>query len=136
MVILKRKRLLLTVNLIILALFACIYSISAHEKTLETVALPVSNKIIILDAGHGNPDEGAQSNSGTTEASINLKIVLKVQQLLEQSGATVLLTRSDEGGIYSQDANTLREMKTSDMKQRVEIGNTSRSGYVYIDSFK
>lgn len=136
MVVLKKKRLLLTINLIIVALFACIYSISAHEKTVETVALPVSNKIIILDAGHGYPDEGAKSNNGIVEASINLKIVKKVQQLLEQSGATVLLTRSDEQGIYADDANTLRKMKVSDMKQRVEIGNGSRCRYIYFYSLK
>lgn len=64
---------------------------------------------------------------GTTEASINLKIAKKVQNLLEQSGATVLLTRSDENGIYAQNATTLREMKVSDMKNRVEIGNNSEA---------
>lgn len=136
MIILKKKRLLLTLNLIILALFACIYSISAYEKTTQTVALPVSNKVIILDAGHGYPDGGAEAKNGTTESNINLKIVLKVQNLLEQSGATVLLTRSDENGIYSQDANTLHEMKVSDMNQRVEIGNGSRCRYVCFYSFK
>lgn len=31
------------------------------NKTVETVSLPVSNKVIVLDAGHGIPDEGAQS---------------------------------------------------------------------------
>ncbi len=79
---------------------------------------------------------GAISSNGTTEASINLKIVKKVQHLLEQSGATVILTRSDENGIYSVESNTLREKKVSDMKKRVEIGNTSRSGYVCVYSFK
>lgn len=38
------------------------------------------------------PDEGAQSSKGTTEAETNLKIALKVQNLLEQSGSTVILT--------------------------------------------
>ena len=63
MIILKKKRLLLTLNLIILALFACIYSISAYEKTTQTVALPVSNKVIILDAGHGYPDEKTEQQN-------------------------------------------------------------------------
>ena len=27
------------------------------EETLETVATPVSGKTVILDAGHGSPDE-------------------------------------------------------------------------------
>ena len=68
---------------------------------------------------------GAESNNGTTEAEINLKITLKVQQLLEQSGCTVILTRSDENGIYSLDANTLKEKKISDIRNRVKIGNNS-----------
>lgn len=62
-----------------------------------------------------------------SENSINLKITQKVQKLLEQSGCTVLLTRSDENGIYSDDSNTLRKMKVSDMKNRVEIGNNSEA---------
>lgn len=68
---------------------------------------------------------GAQSSNGTTEAETNLKITLKVQQLLEQSGCTVILTRSDENAIYSLDANTLKEKKISDIRNRVKIGNSS-----------
>lgn len=70
---------------------------------------------------------GATGINNTSESSINLKIVLKVQQLLEQNGARVILTRSDENGIYSSNANTLREKKVSDMKNRVEIGNNSNA---------
>ena len=66
------------------------------------------------------PDEGAQSSSGTTEAETNLKITLKVQHLLEQSGCTVILTRSDENAIYSLDAKTLKEKKISDIRNRVK----------------
>lgn len=70
-------------------------------------------------------DEGAQSSNGTTEAEINLKIAFKVQNLLEQSGATVILTRSDESAIYDLDKKTLREKKISDIHNRVKIGNES-----------
>lgn len=77
--------------------------------------------------GHGKPDEGAQSSSGTTEAETNLKITLKVQSLLEQSGATVILTRSDENAIYDLDKTTLREKKISDIHNRVKIGNESQA---------
>ncbi len=62
---------------------------------------------------------------GTTEAETNLKIALKLQNLLEQSGATVILTRSDENAIYDLDKNTLREKKISDIHNRVKIGNES-----------
>ena len=68
---------------------------------------------------------GAQSSSGTTEAETNLKISLKLQNLLEQSGCTVILTRSDENAIYDLDARTLKQKKVSDIHNRVKIGNSS-----------
>ena len=75
--------------------------------------------------GHGKPDEGAQRSTGTTEAATNLKIALKLQNLLEQSGTTVILTRSDENAIYDVDAKTLKQKKISDIHNRVKIGNES-----------
>ena len=62
---------------------------------------------------------------GTTEAETNLKIALKLQNLLEQSGATVILTISDENSIYDLDSKTLRQKKISDVHNRVKIGNES-----------
>ena len=92
---------------------------------VQVTSLPVSGKIVILDAGHGTPDEGAESKNGTTEAQINLEIVLKIQRLLEQSGCTVILTRSDENAIYDLNAKTIKQKKISDIHNRVKIGNES-----------
>ena len=75
---------------------------------------------------------GAQSSRGTTEAETNLKISLKLQNLLEQSGCTVILTRSDENAIYDLDKTTLREKKISDIRNRVKIGNNAGDGNVFI----
>ena len=94
-------------------------------KYIETVSLPVSGKVVVVDAGHGVPDEGAEVGDGTTEAQTNLKIALKLQNLLEQSGCTVILTRSDENGIYDLDSKTLKQKKISDIRNRVKIGNES-----------
>ena len=129
MVVINRKKIIFWAGII--ATFMLLYSITAYNvnntknKTVATVALPVNNKVIVIDAGHGVPDEGAQSNNGTTEAESNLKIALKVQNLLEQSGATVILTRSDENAIYDLDSNTLKQKKISDIHNRVKIGNES-----------
>ena len=86
---------------------------------------PVSSKVVVLDAGHGKPDEGAQSKNGITEADINLKITLKLKKLLEEAGCKVVLTRSDENAIYDLDSKTLKEKKISDMRNRAKIGNNS-----------
>ncbi len=64
---------------------------------------------------------------GTTEAQTNLKIALKLQNLLEQSGCTVILTRSDENAIYDIDSKTLKQKKISDIRNRVKIGNESQA---------
>ena len=45
--------------------------------------------------------------------------------MLEQSGSSVVLTRSDENAIYDLDAKTLKEKKISDIHNRVKIGNES-----------
>lgn len=129
MIVINKRQILFYVG--IFAIFIFMYSITAYNvnetknKTIETVALPVNNKVIVIDAGHGVPDEGAESSNGTTEAESNLKIALKVQNLLEQSGATVILTRSDENAIYDMDSKTLKQKKISDIHNRVKIGNES-----------
>ena len=65
--------------------------------------------------------------NGAIESSINLKIAKKIKQLLEQNSCKVILTRSDENGIYTNGNATLREKKVSDMKNRVKIGNSSNA---------
>lgn len=124
MIVLKKKKM----RIIILGLFILVFGfamINDKNEIVPTVSLPVSGKKIVIDAGHGKPDEGAESSSGTTEAETNLKIALKLQNLLEQSGSTVILTRSDENAIYDIDAKTLRQKKVSDIHNRVKIGNES-----------
>ena len=96
-----------------------------HKNYIDTVSLPVSGKVVVVDAGHGVPDEGAEVDDGTTEAQTNLKIALKLQNLLEQTGCIVVLTRSDENGIYDLDSKSLKQKKISDIRNRVKIGNKS-----------
>lgn len=96
-----------------------------NNNIIATMATPATSKTIVVDAGHGGEDGGAVASDGVMEADINLRIALKLQNLLEQSGATVILTRSDENAIYNLDKKTLRDKKNSDIKNRVKIGNNS-----------
>lgn len=103
--------------------YGIINAMPKQEKTVVTNALPITNKVVVIDAGHGKPDEGATGFNGTTEEAINLSIALKLQKLIEQSGGKVILTRSDENSIYSNNVSGIRNKKISDVKNRVEIGN-------------
>ena len=125
MILLQRKRMMIIIGAIFVSIFSYLLGSSHMYETVETVSLPVSGKTVILDAGHGGEDQGAESANGITEAETNLKITLKVQKLLEQSGCTVILTRSDDNAIYDIDKQTLRQKKISDIRNRVKIGNNS-----------
>ena len=135
MVVFSKKRIEIIVSCVIIALFVFSIQVSNKNNTkeeksnlkenniVETTATPVSGKTVVIDAGHGSPDEGAESSNGITEAETNLKIAFKVQNLLEQSGCNVILTRSDENAIYDLDSKTLKQKKISDIRNRVKIGN-------------
>lgn len=137
MIIINKKRIQIILSCVMIGILAFSFQVanykdgleenknSEQQNTVQTAATPVSGKTIVLDAGHGAPDEGAESSNGTTEAETNLKIALKLQNLLEASGSTVILTRSDEKAIYDLDATTLKEKKISDIHNRVKIGNES-----------
>ncbi len=63
MLILKRKRIIVMMCMIFISLYAFSFKIAnediiLNKKTVETVSTPVTNKIIIVDAGHGTPDVG------------------------------------------------------------------------------
>ena len=141
MILLRKKRITFIVFSVFLSIL--VFTLIKDKKEIvPTVSLPVSGKTIVidartwktrwrgtktivLDAGHGGEDGGAVSSNGISESNINLKIVLKLQNLLEQSGTIVILTRSDENAIYDIEAKTLKDKKNSDIKNRVKIGNES-----------
>ena len=55
----------------------------------------VNNKVVVIDAGHGGTDPGAQRN-GISEKDINLDVALRVQKYLTKSGIKVVMTRDTD----------------------------------------
>lgn len=82
---------------------------------------PLVGKIIYLDAGHGGKDPGAYYKE-IYEEEINLSIVLKLRDKLEDLGAIVYLTREDDYDLSSPNAS-LR--KRSDLANRANMINSS-----------
>lgn len=70
MVVFSKKRIEIIISCVIIALFVFSVQISNNKKAkeekklsdsktiVETTATPASGKTIVLDAGHGVPDEG------------------------------------------------------------------------------
>lgn len=115
----KRRTVYFTVAIIIVlvSLLVSFY----RGKIATTFSLPVTNKIIVIDPGHGGVDPGTVGKNGTLESAINLELSLKLKSLLEQSGAIVIMTRTDDKGLYTSKSKTLREKKTEDLKNRRKI---------------
>ena len=56
MIVLNKKR----INIIVLSVFVSIFAfilVTDSKTSVPTVSLPVSGKTIVIDAGHGKPDE-------------------------------------------------------------------------------
>lgn len=116
-----------TILLLCAVLAACDLTICLlfSGKTETLASLPVSERIIVVDAGHGGMDGGAESASGIKEKDINLKIAKYLKSYLEQGGAKVVMTRESDISLHENDNAAIRSRKRQDLLKRREIANTS-----------
>ncbi len=83
-----------------------------------TTASPSVKPIVVIDAGHGGIDNGVVGSSGLKESDFNLKMSLDLAEFLQNAGFCVVMTRTDENGLYGDgDGN----FKKADMAARKKI---------------
>lgn len=104
---------------IIIAIITCLIIIT-YIVPVKAFAVDNSDKVILIDPGHGGIDGGAQSKTGTIEKNINLQIALKLRDNLEEKGYKVYMTRDEDEGLYKK-GNTIKEKKREDLNRRVEM---------------
>jgi N-acetylmuramoyl-L-alanine amidase len=78
---------------------------------------------IVIDAGHGAEDGGAVAADGTVESGLNLEIALRTDSLFRFLGGHTQMVRQEDTALYSQEAQTLRQKKVEDLKNRVALVN-------------
>lgn len=104
-----------------LIVFICLISIFTYIKV--NAMLPLSGKVIVVDAGHGGKDPGTISGN-IYESEINLKIAKYLEYYLSKNGATVILTRDDK---YDLSSPKIYNRKRSDFDNRIKIINNSNA---------
>lgn len=100
------------------------------SKLYASEKLPLQNKTIIIDPGHGGWDPGKTGTEGENEKNINLVISQNLKMLLEVGGANVVMTR------YEDEA--LGESKKNDMmarKQHIEESNADIMVSIHQNSY-
>lgn len=120
-VVLVSRRRLAAAVLIILLVGAGFFSRRVVSPALETSAL-IRDKVVVIDPGHGGPDPGA-NRGNVLEKDITLAIGLRLGELLNDAGATVIYTRTTDTDLADQGDARLRTRKARDLSQRVKIAN-------------
>ncbi len=94
----------------------------------------VRDATITLDAGHGGTEIGASHSFGDgtvlAEKDVNLRVMLRLRDLLSQAGYQVAVTRSRDAQVNSDRKDVTgdgRVTLSDDLQARVDIANSSGS---------
>lgn len=90
----------------------------------------VKDKLIVLDAGHGGSDPGAQ-RSGVSEKDLTLQITNQLKKRLTQMGARVVMTRSDDTFVSLEDRVKITNEKQPDLFVSIHINALESTSNIY-----
>lgn len=80
------------------------YNVYYDDKNYLVVSIKepsysLSDRVIMLDPGHGGNQPGAGSGTGVYERDVTYKIATELSKLLEAKGATVLFSRDNSASV-------------------------------------
>ncbi|HYF84085.1 MAG TPA: N-acetylmuramoyl-L-alanine amidase [Clostridia bacterium] len=85
------------------------------QMEIPDISKPLKGVRVVLDAAHGGNDcDDNKGSTGIREKDVNLEIVLKLKDLLEDQGAELYLTRDRDVGMALSDRAALSNGKRPD----------------------
>ena len=101
-------------------LLLCSMVLLSREAALYVTGKMTEKKniTVVIDSGHGGMDPGKIAADGTPEKDLNLSIALKLQKYLEAADIRVVMTRTEDMGLYDENAPN---KKVQDMKNRITL---------------
>lgn len=91
---------------------------AAYVDSTRVVTEKNKKICVVIDPGHGGADPGKVGINNALEKDINLQVAEILKMFLEAEGIEAVLTRTDENGLYDENAPN---KKVQDMKKRLEI---------------
>lgn len=113
----------MTKKLVVLALFLLGTSliIVSHARA----ATHVTDRKIVIDAGHGGSDNGSMECPDYTEKVANLDIAERLKALLEANGATTYMTRVDDSTLSNNDRYTFANSTDGEVLVSVHLNGST-----------
>ncbi|MDQ0203117.1 N-acetylmuramoyl-L-alanine amidase [Pectinatus haikarae] len=109
-------------------------SVIPSNTTADIFTSPgIKGKKIAIDPGHGGNDSGAVGYNGAKEKDSTLRIGLKLKKMLEDAGATVIMTRTTDTSVAAPTASDVAELQA-----RCDIANKAGADIfisIHNDSF-
>ncbi|MBR4410473.1 MAG: N-acetylmuramoyl-L-alanine amidase [Firmicutes bacterium] len=102
---------------------------------VPAAASPEDTPVIVIDAGHGGFDGGAEAADGTKEKDINLAIARKLAEEASDYEVEIVMTRDGDYGLYEESSAT---KKQDDLTARKKIMVESGAGLavsIHLNSF-
>lgn len=111
-------------------------NVERQAEQIDIIATNLSEATIMIDAGHGGKDPGAVSSTGFYEKEATLSTAKILQKRLQDAGANVLMTRSDDTFISLNDRVYLTHKANADAfisihYDAIEIANTMSGTTTY-----
>jgi N-acetylmuramoyl-L-alanine amidase len=99
----------------------CYLSPEIFSKEAVAVSADAKEYTFILDAGHGGEDAGAIGVNGVLEKDINLSLTNILAETLKANGYNVILTRTEDKLLYTEEENIKGQRKIHDLKNRLKV---------------
>lgn len=117
-----------------LSLAACMDFMTASVP-VDQPLLAEQVPVIVIDAGHGGFDGGAEAADGTEEKDINLAIAEKLEEEAAGYEVEIVLTREGDYGLYEPDSETKKRDDLQNRKKIMEESGAELAVSIHLNSY-
>lgn len=108
---------------------------NVYERVKSTLSIPISNRVVIIDAGHGGRDPGASGEMGLKEKDVNLEIAKRLKRYIEEGGGVAVMIREEDNGLYSIDSPNKKREDMINRKEIIKESNADILISIHLNSF-
>ena len=132
----KKAEHALTMAVVLLVFIGGMLAVSAWRSNAADVSADMADGAltgltVLVDPGHGGYDGGARCrDSRVWEKELNLAVALQVKEALTQRGAAVVMTRTTDTDLCTENRPANLTKKRQDMQKRIAVAQENQADMV------